>query len=211
MRRACRVGSPATTRADRSDRFGSATGSPTTAQAVWVASGPGDTGEMVGSDSGETSELPVPGPGGPRQVTTPCLGCGDGSTPSGPRLELVADQISLDAVPTRPAELAYFRRDGELTITRGENQPTNVLNGSASVIWWNLDGTMSLRALVEALHHETGVSSDQLARDVRETVLRCVALGLLLLGQDEFTASGDRASDGSGPRSAQANGADHHR
>lgn len=57
----------------------------------------------------------------------------------------------------------------------------HVLNASAGLIWASIDGRSSVAGIVDGLHAELGVDRGVLARDVRETVARLRAVGLVTL------------------------------
>jgi hypothetical protein len=61
---------------------------------------------------------------------------------------------------------------------RGEH---HVLNTSAGLIWASIDGRSSVAGIVDGLHAELGVDRAVLARDVRDTVTRLLAAGLVTL------------------------------
>jgi hypothetical protein len=112
--------------------------------------------------------------------TTPCEPCAERAAAAELRHEVTAASLPADAVPWHPPGLAWWRREGEVVIDRGEHG-SHVLNESAALIWLNLDGEMSVGALVDALHDETQVPRDVLEQDVRSAVIRMAGIGLLVL------------------------------
>lgn len=110
---------------------------------------------------------------------TPCLPCAERAARGGH--ELRPESLPLDAVPRHAIELGHWRRGAEVVVGRGEGHPEHVLNASAATIWLNLDGTMSVGSLVDALHEQTGAPRDVIERDVRSAVVRMVGIGILLV------------------------------
>ncbi|MDQ1532567.1 MAG: hypothetical protein QOF28_328 [Actinomycetota bacterium] len=69
--------------------------------------------------------------------------------------------------------------DGESILYDEATQELLVLNGSAGLIWQNLDGTWSLRELIEELAVAFGVDENDLATDVLDTVRQLGSHGFL--------------------------------
>jgi len=69
--------------------------------------------------------------------------------------------------------------DGESILYDEATQELLVLNGSAGLIWQNLDGTWSLRELIEEFAVAFGIDEHDLATDVLDTVRQLGSHGLL--------------------------------
>lgn len=69
--------------------------------------------------------------------------------------------------------------DGESILYDEATQELLVLNGSAGLIWQNLDGTWSLRELIEGFAVAFGIDEHDLATDVLDTVRQLGSHGLL--------------------------------
>jgi hypothetical protein len=123
----------------------------------------------------------------PRLGPVPCLPCAEKAAGGAVR-HLTAETLSLDAVPRHAPGLAYWRRAGEVHVDRGEDAQ-HVLNGSAGTIWLNLDGGMSVRSLIEALHEQTGAPLDVLEGDVRAAVVRMAGIGILVVPMEPQPAA----------------------
>jgi hypothetical protein len=118
----------------------------------------------------------------------PCLPCAEKAAAGGAQHHLTAETLSLDTVPWHAPDLSYWRRGGEVHVGRGDDHPEHVLNGSAGTIWLNLDGAMSVRSLIVALHEQTGAPFDVLERDVRAAVIRMAGVGILVVPMEPAPA-----------------------
>jgi hypothetical protein len=128
-----------------------------------------------------TEAAPAVGP-------APCLPCAEKAAAAGAQRHVTTETLSLDVVPWHAPDLSHWRRGGEVHVGRGDDHPRHVLNGSAGTVWLNLDGGMSVRSLIEALHEQTGAPLDVLERDVRAAVIRMAAIGILVVPMDPALA-----------------------
>lgn len=72
--------------------------------------------------------------------------------------------------------------DGDGIVVRGPGpEDRHVLNPSAALIWASIDGRSSTARIADELHAELGVDREMLERDVRATITRLRAAGLVTL------------------------------
>ena len=100
------------------------------------------------------------------------------------------DELDETTVARGLARVTEIELDGESILYDDATQELLVLNGSAGVIWQNLDGTCSLRELIEDFAVAFRIDPGTIEADVLDTVRQLGSHGLLegIVGPPQFLA-----------------------
>ena len=88
-------------------------------------------------------------------------------------------ELSVRSLPTRRAGVSAVELDDNVAVYDDVGQLLILLNTSAAAVWERCDGRTTIDDMVRALAEEHGAHVEDIAEDVRRTVVKLSELGLV--------------------------------
>jgi len=96
-----------------------------------------------------------------------------------------SDLPARDSVPVRRPEMEWVDLDGEVVVYDTARARLHRLNTSAASVWSECDGTTTVEQVIAATVERYTGPNDEIARDVRDTLVGLHHAGLLDLQLDD--------------------------